>query len=1163
MFTSDSLPLFHVSSKRRLRVDFEDTREPRSMWAKFGDSVRKAWHFAIHAPGSSPSDGMGDGTESTTSTSAFVESQKQLVAENNGDDWRVDEVVVTGETDHVVRGSERTTSGASPAHSDTQSIDEDRRGSPHSSGGYHPPSIRTRILNIWVIVYTFFDASFDDKQTEHEFRKLNWYSTKSFAFYASLYLVLNWALYLGLNNDSTKGSDYAMGVYYGGLTFLTIPLPFFVAFNLPLHYPVFFQIWFTLAVWWCGVTELIQIRICRFYDPGGRQNCGGKDFLAMLYYVTALPTLMLFLMSHRFPTLIMMVIVFILIGALIIPVQAIFARNMISFALFSGFLLGLHHNKEMADRRLFLLNTQLKVAYKAQQKAQQAQSRASQAKRRFASYIFHEVRVPLNNAAIAFNNLVTNDAFKNFTTNSAFYHLTTTSAYGNMTGNESAFAKEAPHPDAEDAVALQVSLTQVQQVLNDSLDLDKMDAGHFDINPRPFPLHSVMRSTLAPLIVTAVNKNLQLKLNLDERIDQLGPRFNTKSGEVPVPNGNTRAEDRPPPTPRPQPQADVYPSTPGSGFLATPSSWSGPSVEAKDYISYVPRLKRAHSASSAHSPKSGFESIIRKHKRTSSSVSLEVLPQSPSTTAAAPGPITESPLRGADELWVIGDEVRLRQVLTNLVSNAVKFTPAGAAEGITVSTELLTVTEGTASEHSAQPGLGSRKGSKEGKQSTEGDHSEKDAKQNQKPTHDTLVFRIEICDSGPGIKPSDLVDYQLFQPFAQTKVGKLSKNSSGLGLAIVRQIVTLSGGKLGVRSARSKGAAFWVELSYPIARQRDLQILTDVNLTSSLPDFSPKPVPVDEAERWPTVAFAEDVKPPMITGAVASQAFLPPPPPGPQHQLSGSTLVSGSGGQASGWDSKIPTQSPSEDNGAGSDSPTVPPPISMVLGDQLLPEHGTTKSTSDMGPSAEVPASSDHAVRPDAMKGSNKSTRKSIGVEEPGPPSPIASPASPPVPPDETPITLNVVDTEPPKPKKAKKALPPANGHPLALIVEDNLVTRNVMSRYLQRRGYVVHTAEDGRECLEMVLGDDAPEYDFISMDNDMPSMTGEDAVREIRRAGKNDLFIVGVTGSALSEDQRNFLAAGVNLVVTKPFNPGNFDKIIAQRKNMFTSRSQKSSSHS
>lgn len=48
---------------------------------------------------------------------------------------------------------------------------------------------------------------------------------------------------------------------------------------------------------------------------------------------------------------------------------------------------------------MFMLNTQLKVAYRAQQKAQIAESKANLAKRRFASYVFHEVRVPLNTAS--------------------------------------------------------------------------------------------------------------------------------------------------------------------------------------------------------------------------------------------------------------------------------------------------------------------------------------------------------------------------------------------------------------------------------------------------------------------------------------------------------------------------------------------------------------------------------------------------------------------------------------------------------------------------------------------------------------------------------------------------------------------------------------------
>lgn len=48
---------------------------------------------------------------------------------------------------------------------------------------------------------------------------------------------------------------------------------------------------------------------------------------------------------------------------------------------------------------MYTLNAQLKVAYKQVQRAQMAESKASLAKRRFASYIFHEVRVPLNTAS--------------------------------------------------------------------------------------------------------------------------------------------------------------------------------------------------------------------------------------------------------------------------------------------------------------------------------------------------------------------------------------------------------------------------------------------------------------------------------------------------------------------------------------------------------------------------------------------------------------------------------------------------------------------------------------------------------------------------------------------------------------------------------------------
>lgn len=113
---------------------------------------------------------------------------------------------------------------------------------------------------------------------------------------------------------------------------------------------------------------------------------------------TAIPTLMLFVVSHRLYNVILQLVALGLLFGLVLPVQGIFVRNIICFAVYWVFIHGLHYSREMTERRMFMLNAQLKVAYRAQQKAQIAESKASHAKRRFASYIFHEVRVPLNTA---------------------------------------------------------------------------------------------------------------------------------------------------------------------------------------------------------------------------------------------------------------------------------------------------------------------------------------------------------------------------------------------------------------------------------------------------------------------------------------------------------------------------------------------------------------------------------------------------------------------------------------------------------------------------------------------------------------------------------------------------------------------------------------------
>lgn len=118
--------------------------------------------------------------------------------------------------------------------------------------------------------------------------------------------------------------------------------------------------------------------------------------------------------------------------------------------------------------------------------------------------------------------------------------------------------------------------------------------------------------------------------------------------------------------------------------------------------------------------------------------------------------------------WFMGDETRLRQILSNLVFNAIKFTPSGGVE--------LRVEFGEAGEDGLTP----------------------------------LVFEIE--DSGIGM--SEDVQARLFKPFQQGEVTTARKfGGTGLGLAICKHLVEKMGGNISVRSEEERGSVFRVEVA--------------------------------------------------------------------------------------------------------------------------------------------------------------------------------------------------------------------------------------------------------------------------------------------------------------------------------------------------------------
>jgi PAS domain S-box-containing protein len=116
----------------------------------------------------------------------------------------------------------------------------------------------------------------------------------------------------------------------------------------------------------------------------------------------------------------------------------------------------------------------------------------------------------------------------------------------------------------------------------------------------------------------------------------------------------------------------------------------------------------------------------------------------------------------AAPLFVNADRVRLKQVLINLLFNAIKYNRPGG----TVAVECV--------------------------------------------ARDADTVRLSVRDTGPGLSAEQVA--QLFQPFNRLDKGAGAEEGTGIGLVVTKRLVELMGGVIGVDSTPSVGSAFWVEL---------------------------------------------------------------------------------------------------------------------------------------------------------------------------------------------------------------------------------------------------------------------------------------------------------------------------------------------------------------
>ncbi|MHA1527886.1 MAG: sensor histidine kinase [Alphaproteobacteria bacterium] len=123
---------------------------------------------------------------------------------------------------------------------------------------------------------------------------------------------------------------------------------------------------------------------------------------------------------------------------------------------------------------------------------------------------------------------------------------------------------------------------------------------------------------------------------------------------------------------------------------------------------------------------------------------------------------------------VLGDKGCYKQILTNLIANAIKFT----------------------------------------------DHGQVSVRMRPAVRHDQMHIALEVVDTGQGIDPKN--HERIFERFEQVE-GTLNRGiqGAGLGLAITRSLIDLMGGKLGLQSALGKGSTFSVDLAFEVAENPD------------------------------------------------------------------------------------------------------------------------------------------------------------------------------------------------------------------------------------------------------------------------------------------------------------------------------------------------------
>ncbi|MBC1295847.1 response regulator, partial [Nostoc sp. UCD122] len=427
-----------------------------------------------------------------------------------------------------------------------------------------------------------------------------------------------------------------------------------------------------------------------------------------------------------------------------------------------------------------------------------------------------------------------------------------------------------------------------------------------------------------------------------------------------------------------------------------------------------------------------------------------------------------------------GDASRLRQILMNLISNAIKFTSVGE---VVVQVELRSPL----------------------------------AKASLSSTTATIHFAIK--DTGLGISPED--QHKIFTPFTQVDASTTRKyGGTGLGLAICKQLVTLMGGVIGVESQRGKGSKFWFEV--PFAKQ--LQPVLP-NSNSFLPATRYTKVKSEDG-------FLNNRRLLVVDSNATNCKII-------YHQAIGWGMQVD---QADSIAAALIAIQEACECGNSYDVVLLDMQMAQTSGitleEQIKANSATAKIPLIILTSINQRAQLQRAlkigfaaylvkpVKPSRLLDTIMNILKTQPQPEEGSKGRRLD------------ATTKISSTETSSIPTSSAPNPSTQFQLKILLAEDNLVNQKVALKQLQSLGYKADVAANGEEVLQLL---EKIPYDLILMDCQMPILDGLETTKEIHR-WQEDAFVlrrrpvvIAMTANAMKEDQQMCLNAGMDDYLSKP----------------------------